>query len=805
MMLVHLPRYRFFLAFAVTLFVAGCDSPEERADKHYTRGLSLLESNEPQRAQLEFRNALRLNPQLIDARYQLGLMAETDQNIGAAVGHFREVADSDPENLDVRLKLTRFMLLGNALEEARRFADQAQALAPENPEVLANKAAVELRLGNGALARQTARQALAIDPEMVTAHLVLISDKTVNGDLQGALSDVDDVLTFAPDDQSVNLLRLRLVGELGEPADVEAQLQRMIALNPAELAFREALARHYLQQEDMASLEAVLRELIDLDDGNVERVATLIRFIAADENTAAARQELQQRIEAASGAPIEADLKLLLSGLEYSLGQVDAARDILTAMIAESEGSVLSRAQLQLAGIEVDQENDDAARGLLDQVLEADEDNVDALSLRAELLIRDYDADAAIIDIRRALNLDPRNPELMLLEARAHERTGNVDLVRDRLASAARASGYRPDITLNLARFLLSQGEASAAEAALTEAVQENGGNRETLTALAELQLRAGNTTAANETAARLRALGNAETEADQVLAASLAQEGRMSESTALLENTVASDDGAGTALASLISSYVRTGESERAEALLDDLIAENPANVRATLLRAELHLLSNNPSAARTLLQQIVREVPEDMTGHLVLARFETQQGNRDVAEAVLRDALEIQQQAPAIRLMLAEMLESRGAFDDAIAEYRFLYERNPDSPVIYNNLASLLAEFHEDDPEAMALASRVARRLGNSRVPHFQDTYGWVQFLNGNYEEAVTALRTAATALPNNPLVRYHLGRAYAATGETALAREELEAALSIQPDFPKAESARQALDDVATGGGG
>jgi tetratricopeptide (TPR) repeat protein len=805
MLLISALRYPLVLGFVAILFVAGCDSPEERAEKHYTRGLALIEAEDPEKARLEFRNALQLNPQLMDARYQLGLMAEASENISGAIGHFREVADSDPDNLDVRVKLTRFMLLGNALEDARRYADQAMALAPEDPDVLAGKAAVELRLGNAALARQTARQALARDPELVAAHLVLISDKTINGDLQGALHDVDAVLAFAPDDQSVNLLRLRLIGEIGEPAEVEAQLRRMIELNPEELAFREALGRHYLQQEDMAGLEAVLRELVDRDDRNFERVATLVRFIIATEDTAAARQELQRRIEAAPGPRIKGELELLLARFEYSSDQPAAARAILAAMIEEREGPLGAEARLQLARIEMDQDNGDAARTLLDQVLETDEDNVEALAMRSSLLIDAYETDAAIIDLRRALNLDPQNPQLMLLEARAHERNGNVDLVRDRLASAARLSGYQPDVTMGLVRFLLSQGETSAARATLTEAVQQNGDSRDMLTALAELQLRAGDTAAANETAARLRALGDTEGTADQILAATLAQEGRIDESTAVLEDTVADDGGAGMALASLVSTYVRSGETERAEALLDDLIAENPANIRAMLLRAELHLLDNDPASARSLLEQIVREAPEDMTGHLVLARFEVQQGDSDAAEMVLRDALAIEPQAPAVRLMLAGMLEARGAFDEAIAEYRVLYDSNPDTPIVFNNLASLLAEFHENDPEAMALANRVSRRLSNSQVPHFQDTYGWVQFLNGNYDEAVSALRVAAEALPNNPLVRYHLGRAYAATGETALAREELEAALSIQPDFPKAQSARQALDEIAAGGGG
>jgi tetratricopeptide (TPR) repeat protein len=144
----------------------------------------------------------------------------------------------------------------------------------------------------------------------------------------------------------------------------------------------------------------------------------------------------------------------------------------------------------------------------------------------------------------------------------------------------------------------------------------------------------------------------------------------------------------------------------------------------------------------------------------------------------------------------MLAGLLERVGDWDGAIEQYAALYRAAPDSVVLANNYASLLAEHRADDPESMALAARIAERLRDSTQPEFLDTYGWIRFLSGDINAALRALTPAAEGLPDNALVQYHAGRAFAAAGQESEARELLEAALSIDPDFKRAESARQAL---------
>ena len=55
-------------AAVLMLTLAACDTAEDRAAKHYERGMAFLETGETDKASLEFRNALQLNPDAVKAR-----------------------------------------------------------------------------------------------------------------------------------------------------------------------------------------------------------------------------------------------------------------------------------------------------------------------------------------------------------------------------------------------------------------------------------------------------------------------------------------------------------------------------------------------------------------------------------------------------------------------------------------------------------------------------------------------------------------------------------------------------------------
>lgn len=790
------------LTVALTAALAACDSVDERVAKHYARGMALIEEGQPEKARLEFRNALRLNADHAPSRFEIAKAYEADGEIRAALSNYRLVAELDPQNFEARVRIARFLLLGGDVEEALKQVEAALVLRPDDPEAVAVKAAVNYRRGDAEAALAGARKAIAADPDRIEAHMVLATERADAGDWDGALAVADGVLARNPDDRVMNLFKLSALERAGRRDAAAAHLETLIVRYPDETGFRRALAQVRLNAGDLDGAEAQARALADAPGATEEDVLRLVRLLLDHRSADAARAEITARIAAAGGSAQAVALTRALVALELRAGRRDAALTVLReALAADPDGLAGRDARIRLAALALEDGDRDAARRLTSEVLAADAENVDALALRAQMAIDDEDPQSAIRDLRVALDAAPQDVRLLLLSARAYDRDGSPDLAGERLAAATRASDFEPRVAARYAAFLRGRNQPEAAEGVLAQAARRHRDNPALLAALAELRIGLKNWPGAQEMAEALAALDSpvSRAAAEQVRAGILRGQGRVAESESVLAALVETGEG-GSAKTTLAMSAARDGRLDEAEALTAEVIAETPDDLRARLLAAELRLMRRDVAGAEARLREAVAAAPTASMGYVAQARLALALRRPEEAERILRDALDPVAEETPLRLMLAQMAEGRGDFDAALMEYETLYERQPDSAILANNLASLLAEHRAEDPEALRRAEQIARRLRASDEPHFRDTYGWILFLNGDVAEAARYVSGAAEGLPGNPIVRYHAGRVYAALGQQQKAREHLLAALTLDPNFSKAASAERALEGLA-----
>ena len=169
------------------------------------------------------------------------------------------------------------------------------------------------------------------------------------------------------------------------------------------------------------------------------------------------------------------------------------------------------------------------------------------------------------------------------------------------------------------------------------------------------------------------------------------------------------------------------------------------------------------------------------------------------DEALAVIRSGLQMQPDSVALRLAMAEVLEQTHQYEAAINEYELILRRQPGLMVAANNLASLLSD-HRNDKASLERAQTLAASLRETQIPQFKDTLGWISYRRDDYVNAVSLLEKAVVALPNLPLVRYHLAMSYVAVGQTAKASEQLKVALSLDPNPGLEDKIQQALRKLA-----
>ncbi|MEO0916957.1 MAG: tetratricopeptide repeat protein, partial [Pseudomonadota bacterium] len=241
-----------------------------------------------------------------------------------------------------------------------------------------------------------------------------------------------------------------------------------------------------------------------------------------------------------------------------------------------------------------------------------------------------------------------------------------------------------------------------------------------------------------------------------------------------------------------LIQAKLQENAGEEALQLAEKLVADNPGLSGAALVLGNTHMALGDLPKAEAIFRSVLETNRADTPAVMQLLRTLTLQSRPEDAQVVLNDALAVQPDNPDFLWAKASFLEQANDIDGAIGVYEALYAQNTNNSVVANNLASLLVTYKTDDA-ALQRAAVVGRRLRDTDVPPFQDTYGWILYRQGMLEEAVTYLEPAARALRTDPIVQFHLGKAYLALGRNADAKAQFEAVLALVDDTdPRAQVA-------------
>lgn len=412
--------------------------------------------------------------------------------------------------------------------------------------------------------------------------------------------------------------------------------------------------------------------------------------------------------------------------------------------------------------------------------------------------------DTAITDLRTALSQSPRDPEIMMLMATAHERTGFPELAGERLALAVEISNAAAVPSLRYARFLMRDARTQAAVTVLIDARRTSPTNLELISVLADLFLGDQDWPRATGLLTELRAMAEANPRAAQLgtalEAAILSGQNRTDESLAVLQDQLEGLDEDGRAALTIAMAQVRAGKIPEARTYLAEATTQRPDNMTLRMLSGSVAMMDGDADEAETVFRGVLNEAPDTEAAVRLLYSLLHLQGRDDEKAQVLETGLATLPDSETLLWIKAGALEQGGDIDGAIGIYEGLYTLNSANVVVANNLASLLAA-HRTDDASLERAYRIARRLRGVEVPAFQDTYGWIVYRRGDYAEALDYLRPAALGLPGDPLVHYHLGKTYHALGNVEDAIETFTQALEIAGDssLPQFDDARALLTEL------
>jgi len=253
-------------------------------------------------------------------------------------------------------------------------------------------------------------------------------------------------------------------------------------------------------------------------------------------------------------------------------------------------------------------------------------------------------------------------------------------------------------------------------------------------------------------------------------------------------------------ALRGLMNTYLVQNQVEKALAIANAQIAKVPGNSSFyDLLGTALFHNKKDLGAAEAAFQKSIELDKNNVDALLKLGQVQTAKGEVDQAIATCQQGIKDHPQVPQFYILLGVLYESRGDWSKAQDAYQKTLELKPNDPVASNNLANVMLQSGGNVDMAMSLAQTARRGLPDS--PDAADTLGWAYYQKGAYRSAIGILQEALklqekNKAPDNPDLHYHLGLAYQKTEQPALAREQLERVLKLNPNYRAAAEIKKQL---------
>jgi tetratricopeptide (TPR) repeat protein len=782
------------ILFILCLALSACGSKATSEDHYFRRAKALMVEKNYDRAVENFNNVLGINPNNHEAYYYLGLIYETRQDYVSA-----------------RLNFTR------ALEIRADYAPAQIRLG-----------SIDILQGQGKQAQKTARAALQKNPTSLEAKLLLAETKAKQGDLTAAINDVEAERKSAPDSLAIFTLLGKLYRERGDfpqaenvlldgarrhPKNTalrselanlliqsgqkdraETPLRELIALEPANYEHQLRLASYYTALDSADQAEKILRDGMAAANQDVRRKLVLTEFLSRHRSVEQAEAELQGFIQA---QPDVYDLRFALAELYESVGMANKAERVLGDIGAlQSNPAEKEKVQARLAGLYAGIGKFSAARPLVDQVLNANQNNVDALVVRGKLALADNDTKRAIADFRWALKEQPNSVEFAGLLAKAHLENKEPALAREVISKAVQLNPDNRQSRIMLVDYLLQTRDY---DTALTEI--------NILLAAAPLdagllQSRAAVLAAKKnlpEAQAGLLALRSGLTPtalANFRLGTYYASIKKYDTAAGEFLLALKYSPDAIEPLKGLTQAYLASG---RADLALNEvkrrLRIESPVLHQLYFLLGETYLAQQKFAEAERAYARSLDINPYWHDPYLALAQFHHDLADDKKAQAVLELGLKRMPDDPIMAISFAGARQHNGEYERAIADYEAILKTHPSLDVAANNIAALLTE-KRGDKASLERALNLARRFENSANPAYVDTLGWAYVKNGQTRRGLALLNRAMEIAPAVALYQYHAGMAYKILGDREKAKIHLNKALASQTNFEGMSDARATL---------
>jgi tetratricopeptide (TPR) repeat protein len=751
------------------VLIAGCGGKEERKATYLERGKTFMEEENFEKARVEFRNVLQIDPKEADAFYHIGQLDERDQEWMRAFGNYTKAIELDPTLVGARIKLGRFYAMQASAENARNNPEaEAEAignafeqieevlkLEPANLDVLVIKAGLEAQK-NIENSIQALKSVIRQDPSKNEAYLLLSRLQEIDGQTEEARATFEQGIAASPENL---IIRMRMVQFYARQKDTAAAIdavRELIRLKPDEFSYRVSLANLFIQSGESEQAEAVLREAIAVDPTDSNRYLTLARFLAAQKGNDAAIDELDAIIRQ---NPRMLELQFGLASLYQQSGDIEKAMSVLNGVIKSEQTEPRGlEARVRLADIHSAEGDFTEVARLAEEVLAVNPKDYQALFLKGKLALQDGNHDIAVSSFRSILRDQPDAVVVMQLLAQAHLNKGETDLAGDQLQRAVQIAPDNVDARLGYARYLLAQNDLAGAKGQMDAAMNIDPSNFQVLGTQSDLLFARQDSTGHKDILEQMKQAMPDSVEPNLRMARLLLAEGDAQ--AALLEADAALDKNANDFRALLIKSDILANlqDVEGLRAVLQAMQETYPDSAEGYFRMGRLYRAENKPELALAQYEKAL-ELTSGRSEVLMLSEvidFELNTGRVDAAESRLKAIVGNDPGHRIANNLLGLVYLGQERFADAATAFENQLAINPNSAVVYAQLSTARASQNNLGGAAAALEE------GLKAIPNDLSLLmmlAQIEERRENYPKAIEVYGQVLRKVPNNVVANNNL----------------------------------------------
>lgn len=374
-------RKKLLVAALAAVMLVGCGGAEERKAKYLERGKTFIAEENWDKARIEIKNVLQIDPKSAEAYYLLGQVEEKKQEWAKAFGNYSKAVELDPENIDARSRLAQFYLLqANAYKAQDDRDGEAKALGQAQTEIdeilkrdakhsgaRALRASMLLREGKSDEALALVETVVKEDPAHGPAAGLLASLYEQAGRMGDAEKVLVAVIEKAEEPLPLKMHLAQLYAREKKNDAAEKVLREIVESRPAEFSHRVQLAQFLSQTEQVDKAEAVMRVAVSADPADAKRYLMFVDFLRTRRDVATAIDYLKQSIDQ---KPELSELRLGLAELYEQGKKPDEARKVYEEMVARYGDEPAGLTARNRLAVHAAAAGDlDTARKLIDEIL----------------------------------------------------------------------------------------------------------------------------------------------------------------------------------------------------------------------------------------------------------------------------------------------------------------------------------------------------------------------------------------------------------------------------------------------------